>query len=121
MSRDTSTTDDEPTAETLRAHLAASSAKLTSIEVHWRDRQPFLQTKGYMLRPRYRPDWIPSWQGRDLLALTAEDAITHPVSISLRHTRTDRYSTNTVPSEPYRCNADLGWPIGVFERGENWR
>ena len=33
-------------------------------EVAWRDRQPYLQSHGYMLRPRYQPGWIPSWQQR---------------------------------------------------------
>ena len=29
-------------------------------EYFWRDHQPWLQTQGYMLRPRYHPDWVPS-------------------------------------------------------------
>ncbi|KAJ3477233.1 hypothetical protein NLI96_g10607 [Meripilus lineatus] len=29
-------------------------------EIFWRDHQVWLQEKGYMLRPRYHPDWIPS-------------------------------------------------------------
>ncbi|KZV68704.1 hypothetical protein PENSPDRAFT_609718 [Peniophora sp. CONT] len=36
-------------------------AKLFSNELRWRDRQLFLQSKGYMLRPRLRPGWVPSW------------------------------------------------------------
>jgi hypothetical protein len=34
---------------------------LSTHEVKWRDRQPFLESKGYMLRPRLRPGWTPSW------------------------------------------------------------
>ena len=30
-------------------------------EVFWRDHQIWLFEKGYMLRPRYRPGWVPSW------------------------------------------------------------
>ncbi|KAJ7512950.1 kinase-like domain-containing protein [Mycena galericulata] len=30
-------------------------------EEFWVDSQPFLLTQGYQLRPRYSPDWIPSW------------------------------------------------------------
>jgi hypothetical protein len=37
--------------------------KLRSNEVYWRDLQPWLAKSGYMLRPRYRPDWAPSWKG----------------------------------------------------------
>ncbi|KAI1795569.1 kinase-like domain-containing protein [Ganoderma leucocontextum] len=32
-------------------------------EYFWRDHQPWLQGQGYMLRPRYHPDWKPSWAG----------------------------------------------------------
>lgn len=31
-------------------------------ELFWRDHQVWLEEKGYMLRPRYRPDWVPSWK-----------------------------------------------------------
>jgi hypothetical protein len=31
-------------------------------ETWWRDRQKWLQDCGYMLRPRYRPGWVPSWK-----------------------------------------------------------
>ncbi|KAI0643664.1 hypothetical protein C8Q79DRAFT_976044 [Trametes meyenii] len=49
-------------------------AELTEVETFWKDRQPF--SHGYMLRPRYRPGWIPSWQ-RDPTTriLAAEDRI----------------------------------------------
>ncbi|KAH9476241.1 hypothetical protein JR316_0011812 [Psilocybe cubensis] len=30
-------------------------------EVFWRDNQPWLLSCGYQLRPRFQPDWIPSW------------------------------------------------------------
>ncbi|PIL35983.1 hypothetical protein GSI_01643 [Ganoderma sinense ZZ0214-1] len=32
-------------------------------EFFWRDHQPWLQEQGYMLRPRYHPDWKPTWAG----------------------------------------------------------
>ncbi|KAI0775850.1 kinase-like domain-containing protein [Trametes elegans] len=34
---------------------------LTDAECWWRDHQVWLQERGYMLRPRYRPGWVPSW------------------------------------------------------------
>lgn len=37
------------------------SKLLLSDEVVWRTLQPWLADRGYMLRPRYRPDWVPSW------------------------------------------------------------
>ncbi|KAJ7186572.1 kinase-like domain-containing protein [Mycena filopes] len=33
-------------------------------ENFWVKNQPFLLAQGYQLRPRYRPDWIPSWIGK---------------------------------------------------------
>ncbi|QRV87122.1 kinase domain protein [Ceratobasidium sp. AG-Ba] len=30
-------------------------------EQRWVSFQPYLHSKGYRLRPRYQPDWIPSW------------------------------------------------------------
>ncbi|KZT29119.1 hypothetical protein NEOLEDRAFT_1128691 [Neolentinus lepideus HHB14362 ss-1] len=34
---------------------------LLPYEIFWRDQQQWLKTRGYMLRPRYAPDWAPSW------------------------------------------------------------
>lgn len=34
---------------------------LDSTEQTWVEMQPFLLKRGYRLRPRYDPDWIPSW------------------------------------------------------------
>ncbi|KAI0054404.1 hypothetical protein BV25DRAFT_1866421, partial [Artomyces pyxidatus] len=41
--------------------------RLYSHEVEWVKQQPYLESKGYMLRPRLRPGWIPSWRtnGKD--------------------------------------------------------
>ncbi|KAI0665383.1 kinase-like domain-containing protein [Trametes maxima] len=35
---------------------------LSDDEIWWRDHQVWLQARGYMLRPRYSPDWIPTWK-----------------------------------------------------------
>lgn len=40
-------------------------------EVVWRHLQPWLQSIGYMLRPRYHPGWVPPWQ-------SAGDALKYP-------------------------------------------
>lgn len=37
------------------------NGELNDDEIWWRDHQVWLQERGYMLRPRYRPDWVPSW------------------------------------------------------------
>ncbi|KAI0369571.1 hypothetical protein BV20DRAFT_1020643 [Pilatotrama ljubarskyi] len=50
-------------------------AFLTTEERYWRDRQEFLESRGYTLRPRYKPDWTPSWTGKGEFAwVRAEDA-----------------------------------------------
>ncbi|KAI0316331.1 kinase-like domain-containing protein [Amylostereum chailletii] len=41
----------------------------------WRDHQVFLQSQGYMLRPRLRPGWKPSWDGSGKSPWCVEDAV----------------------------------------------
>ena len=53
---------------------------LSSREVKWKDRQPFLEFKGYMLRPRLRPGWTPSWLSTGEDYRTCKDAKRIPVS-----------------------------------------
>jgi len=52
---------------------------LLEYEAWWRDRQPWLQDNGYILRPRYRPDWIPSWRGNKKSWTTSEDGLVSSV------------------------------------------
>ncbi|KAI0629604.1 kinase-like domain-containing protein [Trametes polyzona] len=44
-------------------------------EARWRDRYDFLQRRGYVLRPRYHPEWEPSWLGTNLHPEFCEDSI----------------------------------------------
>lgn len=53
--------------------------QLEEEEIWWRDRQQFLQSKGYMLRPRFRPDWVPSWLTSGKHPYRSEDGILIPV------------------------------------------
>ncbi|KAH9931537.1 uncharacterized protein B0H18DRAFT_989848 [Fomitopsis serialis] len=39
-----------------------SKGELKTEEYWWRDRQKWLEEQGYMLRARYKPDWMPSWK-----------------------------------------------------------
>ncbi|KAJ7092043.1 kinase-like domain-containing protein [Mycena belliarum] len=59
------------------AALAATGlpepGQLNHREIFWRDHQVWLQEKGFMLRPRYRPGWIPSWHLKNRLLLDCED------------------------------------------------
>ncbi|KAI0036413.1 hypothetical protein K488DRAFT_41089 [Vararia minispora EC-137] len=53
--------------------------QLRDYEARWRDRQPFLQSRGYTLRPRLRPGWTPSWLTTGKHPLRSEDGIFLPV------------------------------------------
>ncbi|KDQ17703.1 hypothetical protein BOTBODRAFT_29861 [Botryobasidium botryosum FD-172 SS1] len=46
---------------------------LNSNELFWVRYQPFFESKGYQLRPRYRPGWVRSWA--ETQDFSAEDAI----------------------------------------------
>ncbi|KAH9918117.1 uncharacterized protein B0H18DRAFT_1032100 [Fomitopsis serialis] len=52
-------------------------------EAPWRDRQRFLQSRGYMLRPRYHPDWVPSWRTNNQSIIWCEDALSAPLRENL--------------------------------------
>jgi hypothetical protein len=54
--------------------------ELASYEIKWRDRQLFLESKGYMLRPRLRPGWTPFWLSTGQDYFTCEDSARLPVS-----------------------------------------
>ena len=49
-------------------------SKLRSEEIFWRDHQTWFQDCGYMLRPRYMPDWKPSWSD-NTRSIEHEDAL----------------------------------------------
>lgn len=44
---------------TLGRHLPE---ELDPRETWWRDRYEQLRSLGYLLRPRYSPEWVPSWK-----------------------------------------------------------
>ncbi|KAJ6461320.1 hypothetical protein C8R45DRAFT_1028057 [Mycena sanguinolenta] len=52
------------------------------IEKWWVEHQPFLLSRGYALRPRYHPNWTPTWElpgNEDVPCYRFEDSI--PISI----------------------------------------
>ena len=53
--------------------------QLTLFEAEWRDLYFFLESHGYRLRPRYHPDWEPSWKRKNIEFYEAEDYIQFPV------------------------------------------
>ena len=49
------------------------AATLKPAELYWRDHYEWLFERGYTLRSRYKPDWVPSWRGRDISPYSCED------------------------------------------------
>jgi hypothetical protein len=61
--------------------------QLNELETWWVERQKALGLAGYMLRPRYHPDWKPSWTGTNKFFLECEDG--QPLGVSV-HTSLPR-------------------------------
>ncbi|KAK7692249.1 hypothetical protein QCA50_003874 [Cerrena zonata] len=90
---------------------------LRSDEVWWRDHQIWLAERGYMLRPRYRPGWVPSWKG------TGERWQAHEDGLLLKHravmdaTRLSDGETVMLKRFSRRTNG-LEGPITIFLASE---
>ncbi|KAF8594507.1 hypothetical protein BDV93DRAFT_549204 [Ceratobasidium sp. AG-I] len=57
-------------------HLGITSSgpdERTPAENRWVSYQPYLLSKGYELRPRYRQDWVPSWNAIGQSSYGCED------------------------------------------------
>ncbi|KAF9457848.1 kinase-like domain-containing protein [Collybia nuda] len=48
--------------------------RLYSAEIYWRDHYFWFKEHGYLLRPRYHPEWVASWKGAAKSRLHFEDA-----------------------------------------------
>ncbi|KIM38846.1 hypothetical protein M413DRAFT_75436 [Hebeloma cylindrosporum] len=46
---------------TVATNLSLTEGGLGRGEIYWRHKYQWLHDRGYQLRPRYSPDWIPSW------------------------------------------------------------
>lgn len=53
-------------------------------ETYWRDRYLWLKERGYLLRPRYHPDWAASWKANKKKDWICEDGQIIDVSIVSR-------------------------------------
>ncbi|KDQ20889.1 hypothetical protein BOTBODRAFT_26901 [Botryobasidium botryosum FD-172 SS1] len=57
---------------------ATDSFALSELELFWIGLQPFFESQGYKLRPRYQPGWVKSWKGTP--GFRVEDAISPTMS-----------------------------------------
>lgn len=72
--------------ESLPLYEAATTRGLFNIQLgerFWRDRYHVLSARGYQLRPRYCPDWKPSWIGTRADPIFCEDSIALVVKFKL--------------------------------------
>ncbi|CAE6489018.1 unnamed protein product [Rhizoctonia solani] len=58
-----------------RLRLNSRPDKRSEVEDRWVAFQPYLLAKGYRLRPRYQPDWVPSWINTNLKPRLCEDSL----------------------------------------------
>lgn len=83
-----STTLNKNTMSSQNDTTALAEHRLYSREIYWRDRYFWFKEQGYLLRPRYHPDWVASWKGTDKSWIICEDG--HVGSVSVVKTRTRR-------------------------------
>ncbi|KAJ7143383.1 kinase-like domain-containing protein [Mycena crocata] len=69
------------------AKAAVDAGLLSSYEVFWRDQNYWLKDHGYLLRPRYHPDWVASWKSQYGSYYSFEDRIRPPAGRVLDATR----------------------------------
>lgn len=72
----TQPTPPNDTRREIKAHVLLKS------EIYRRDHQKWLEERGYMLRPRFTPGWIPSWTvggDREWEGYNREDGLSHSV------------------------------------------
>jgi len=60
-------------------------SRLSNAERKWEKRAEMLEKEGYILRPRLRPGWTPSWLESGEHPLECEDGERLPVDTSLNH------------------------------------
>lgn len=52
-------------------------------ELRWAAQFDFLKSRGYLLRPRYRPGWVPSWPPEVDISSGWEDALSARVGFDI--------------------------------------
>lgn len=63
---------------------SSDTVPLSENELWWTRHFHWLKDRGYLLRPRYAPDWVPSWRGTKKGIYSCEDSATAMVSNTLR-------------------------------------
>ncbi|KIJ28274.1 hypothetical protein M422DRAFT_189907 [Sphaerobolus stellatus SS14] len=70
-----------------QARTLGDATTIYPTEQFWKKHQPWLASKGYMLRPRYHAGWVPSWTETNRRPDACEDGLINFVSYLLDATR----------------------------------
>ncbi|KAG6822717.1 hypothetical protein H0H92_012829, partial [Tricholoma furcatifolium] len=89
--------------------------ELSVNEVFWRQHYQVFKNHGYTLRPRYRPDWIPSWWNNTKYWMDCEDGMACFGTI-LDATRGNGSIVMIKAVEPHKVDAEI--PIGKLLSSE---
>lgn len=63
---------------------------LDSREIWWKNHFEWLKSRGYLLRPRYAPDWVPSWTNSNKDWFEHEDSRNLQVLLHILRSQRDR-------------------------------
>ncbi|KAN0091510.1 Protein kinase-like domain containing protein [Tylopilus felleus] len=94
-------------------------------EVWWRDRYTQLSNRGYLLRPRYSPEWVPSWKSSNSDGTDSEDGKRLKYGQVIDATRTSDGNVVTLKrlrqgEHPYEADIALSFSSQVLvSRPEN--
>ena len=66
--------------EFLESNAGGQPGEIGGPETWWVAHQQALEHAGYMLRPRYRPGWQPSWVATGKYHFNSEDGVSQSVS-----------------------------------------
>ena len=81
----TNTAQEEDDPAAILQEISDLLSTLRNNEKKWRDRHEMLEKEGYILRPRLRPGWTPSWLQSGESPLDCEDGELLPVEVSSDH------------------------------------
>lgn len=60
-------------------------------EFFWRTHYDWFKSQGYQIRPRFAPDWVPSWKGTNKDETECEDGLMLFVCLLLKRFDTFRH------------------------------
>ncbi|KAF8508794.1 kinase-like domain-containing protein [Gautieria morchelliformis] len=92
-------------------------ATLQPTEIFWADQYRWLESQGYLLRPRYHPNWIPTWKRTKKYVTDCEDSHSLPYGHVMDATRMSDGETVTLKRiVKYKESDEVG--IGKFFSSE---